>query len=361
MQLRVGDKVKFLNEVGEGTVVEIMRNNQVKVETEDGFEIPCLISDLILADSKKSDELFPSKSAKVDTKEPLSDKEKGKSSMFNDDSALLEGNVSAGFAGLGDPDGERVVLFLALVPENPAHPTDGKMNLFLINDGCYRSHYVISKVEESSRMQPIAAGMLEPDTKILVGNIPQSDLPHGITLNVQLLFFKNKEFVLKPAEQFNISISSLKLLRPGAYVTNDFFDEKVMVVKLTEKDSVETPEPEKIREAMLLPKSVEPKGGTNPGVETEMEEVDLHIEELVDDYATLSAGEILNIQLARFTTSLEGAIRAKAKRIVFIHGVGNGKLKFELRKLLDTKYSRLKYQDASFKEYGYGATLVLLK
>jgi dsDNA-specific endonuclease/ATPase MutS2 len=58
---------------------------------------------------------------------------------------------------------------------------------------------------------------------------------------------------------------------------------------------------------------------------------------------------------------LEGAIKSKVKRIVFIHGVGNGKLKFELRKLLDTTYAKLRYQDASFKEYGYGATLVMLK
>jgi len=53
MQLRVGDKVKFLNEVGEGTVVEVLRNNQVKVETADGFELPCLINDLILIEEEE--------------------------------------------------------------------------------------------------------------------------------------------------------------------------------------------------------------------------------------------------------------------------------------------------------------------
>ncbi len=47
--------------------------------------------------------------------------------------------------------------------------------------------------------------------------------------------------------------------------------------------------------------------------------------------------------------------------MVFIHGVGNGKLKYEIHKLLDTRFAGLKYQDASFKEYGFGATLVYLK
>jgi dsDNA-specific endonuclease/ATPase MutS2 len=50
----------------------------------------------------------------------------------------------------------------------------------------------------------------------------------------------------------------------------------------------------------------------------------------------------------------------KSKKIVFIHGVGNGKLKHELRRILDAEYKNLRYQDASFKEYGFGATMVLL-
>jgi dsDNA-specific endonuclease/ATPase MutS2 len=94
---------------------------------------------------------------------------------------------------------------------------------------------------------------------------------------------------------------------------------------------------------------------------SDIEEVDLHIEEIIDNFANLSNGEIVNIQLARFTTALEGAILSKTKRIVFIHGVGNGKLKYELCKTLDTKYPDLKYQDASYAEYGFGATMVFLK
>ena len=36
-------------------------------------------------------------------------------------------------------------------------------------------------------------------------------------------------------------------------------------------------------------------------------------------------------------------------------------IRYELRKTLDTKYPDLKYQDASFAEYGYGATLVIIR
>ena len=75
----------------------------------------------------------------------------------------------------------------------------------------------------------------------------------------------------------------------------------------------------------------------------------------------MSNGEIVETQLARFETSLETALRGNAQKIVFIHGVGNGKLKYELRKKLDKNYPDIRYQDASFKEYGYGATMVYLR
>ena len=87
----------------------------------------------------------------------------------------------------------------------------------------------------------------------------------------------------------------------------------------------------------------------------------LHIQELADDFANLSNAEILDIQMSRFTTALDGGIIAGTRRIVFIHGIGNGRLKHEILKTLDRKYPKLRYQDASFKEYGYGATMVIIK
>jgi dsDNA-specific endonuclease/ATPase MutS2 len=80
----------------------------------------------------------------------------------------------------------------------------------------------------------------------------------------------------------------------------------------------------------------------------------------VDDESGLTDGEILEIQLRRFEMALETALNGNVRKIVFIHGVGQGKLKYEISKVLNKKYPDLKYQDASFKEYGYGATMVLL-
>ena len=57
---------------------------------------------------------------------------------------------------------------------------------------------------------------------------------------------------------------------------------------------------------------------------------------------------------------MEANTKNKGRRIVFIHGVGNGTLKTELRKQLERKYKGINYQDASFREYGYGATMVII-
>jgi dsDNA-specific endonuclease/ATPase MutS2 len=65
--------------------------------------------------------------------------------------------------------------------------------------------------------------------------------------------------------------------------------------------------------------------------------------------------------MEHFKSKLEEAIHTHTRKIVFIHGVGNGVLKMEIRKELDRRAKKLTYQDASFKEYGYGATLVQIK
>ena len=47
MKLRIGDKVRFLNEVGEGTITRFKDAETVFVEITDGFEIPYLCKQLV--------------------------------------------------------------------------------------------------------------------------------------------------------------------------------------------------------------------------------------------------------------------------------------------------------------------------
>ena len=47
MKLRIGDKVRFLNEVGEGVITRFKDKETVFVEMKDGFEIPYLCKHLV--------------------------------------------------------------------------------------------------------------------------------------------------------------------------------------------------------------------------------------------------------------------------------------------------------------------------
>ncbi|MFC2118222.1 Smr/MutS family protein [Bacteroidota bacterium] len=95
---------------------------------------------------------------------------------------------------------------------------------------------------------------------------------------------------------------------------------------------------------------------------TPLKEVDLHINNLIDEYVGLTNTEIIEIQINHFRIALENAMKDKAEKIVFIHGIGNGTLKNSLRKELETRYNKsCSFQDASFREYGYGATLVFIR
>ena len=99
------------------------------------------------------------------------------------------------------------------------------------------------------------------------------------------------------------------------------------------------------------PQTVIKRGGKNGIVE-----IDLHIGELLDDTCGMSNSEILNYQLDKFREVMEQYKKKREQRIVFIHGKGDGVLD-ELKR----KYPDCRHQDASFQEYGFGATMVTIK
>lgn len=88
-------------------------------------------------------------------------------------------------------------------------------------------------------------------------------------------------------------------------------------------------------------------------------EVDLHLHKLVDNERGMSNFDKLNLQLDTARRQLDFAIRKKIQKIVFIHGVGEGVLKMELESLF-SRYDNIKYYEADYKKYGFGATEVYI-
>ncbi len=86
-------------------------------------------------------------------------------------------------------------------------------------------------------------------------------------------------------------------------------------------------------------------------------EIDLHIEEITESHKGLTNFQILTKQLAEFKSFYKKAKKNHIRKIVVIHGVGEGILKEEIRSYL-AKQEGIEYFDADFREYGKGATTV---
>ncbi len=100
----------------------------------------------------------------------------------------------------------------------------------------------------------------------------------------------------------------------------------------------------------------------NGGKGSQVIEVDLHQKALRPFSNKLSPVEIHELQLRTIVQTLDSEKRHPGKKIIFIHGKGDGTLRQELIKELKRRSSYLKYEDAPFHKYGInGATKVTIK
>lgn len=108
------------------------------------------------------------------------------------------------------------------------------------------------------------------------------------------------------------------------------------------------------------------KGGVHQAIKTNpyevlrngIIEVDLHINQLVDSTAGMNNADMLRHQLHIFRQTMDSYKHAKGQKIVFIHGKGEGVLRKAIIDELKLHYPKCDYQDASFQQYGFGATMV---
>jgi hypothetical protein len=344
MDFKKGDKVKFLNDVGGGIVSRLLDNNQALVQIEDGFEIPVLVSELIKTES--SGEI----SLEINMERDFNQNENSEQQQ----SILSQDEIQR-------DDKLRVLPLLAILPTTEKLEADkAQFEIYLVNDGEYFFHYIFS-LKNSQGLNLIEKGDLEPEMQVKITKMNYMDLLRVDSFCIDLIFYK-KEFYkpVKPV-QFEFSLKSMNLLHSSLYRYNDYFYENALIIEMSDNTQLALKQIQAVSfEKALKEKPELQKKKVSSEKDKEIEEVDLHIEQITDNFQGLSNGEILDIQMSRFTIALDSAIKGKTKRIVFIHGVGNGKLKYELRKTLDKKYTNIKYHDASFAEYGFGATMVTI-
>ena len=186
-------------------------------------------------------------------------------------------------------------------------------------------------------------------------------------VGVQIIpFKKDKTYTEQNVLDFTLRMNTVKFYKMHSFTETDYFDDLCMLVSLTEesqKKQLAEVSPAQIKQALLLKAQPErrPRIINKQQQENETIEVDLHINALLDNTAGLSNADMLGYQMETFHRTLEENKNRKGQKIVFIHGKGEGVLKTEIEKQLKSRYKTYYYQDASFREYGFGATMVTIK
>ncbi|MGE4288483.1 MAG: DUF2027 domain-containing protein [Salinivirgaceae bacterium] len=355
MEIQVGDKVRFLNDVGGGTVSRIIDRKSVMVTNDYGFEVPSPVNDLVVIEQADVYDESPKTSQakeQIDAQAPAE--------VIVDTRELFFPEVN-----YDENNGDQINVYYAFAPQG--RPGNSDLNVFLINDSNYNMLYTIIGQEATGEINTHAAGVLEANTKEQIETLAFASVNEIPKYHFQLLFYQKKNFNLKEPVSKTLTFNPIKFFKERTYQENDFFDAPAILYPVYTENPIEK-ELDSLSEGELKKIIREKEKTENKTVyqspknrENQIIEVDLHIHELLDDFRGLSNAEILEVQMEHFKSKLEEAIHTHAKKIVFIHGVGNGVLKMEIRKELDRRSKKLTYQDASFKEYGYGATLVQIK
>lgn len=362
-ELKVGDRVKFLNEVGGGTVVELIDKHLIKIRTDDDWDIPVMRSEILL------DKTAPEKPAQKISKPapPSSEKKEKPIEEAPDEEAPKEEKTELPFS-LPEKaelkDSPRLVLF-TLVPENPVDPLNSPLEAYLINDSDYSVLYNYSIVFDGMTISR-EAGILEEGMKFYVESYPREQLNKLSEVLVQLIFYQTGQYIPHPPVEKQIKLDARKFYKEGSFKANDYFNHPALVVKVYDSLNEKLAQISAEEIKSIISKKDDPtpsKTVVKAGHEEDDLEmvVDLHIHELIDNHAGMSNGEILEIQMKHFHKAMDEAIQKRKKRLVLVHGIGQGTLKQDIRMELERDFKSFEFQDASFKEYGYGATLVLIR
>ncbi|MDR0865533.1 MAG: DUF2027 domain-containing protein [Candidatus Symbiothrix sp.] len=350
--MKIGDKVRFLNAVGGGIVRQFKNKELVIVEEEDGFETPVLIRECIVVGESNLQVKSASQKA-VEKVEIPPVTEKPKEEKYE----IVE------MAG-----GDRLNVYLAYLPIDIKNLGKCNYEAFLVNDSNYYLFFNYMSRQNNAWVSRCNE-LIEPNTRLFIEEFTKTQLNELEKVCVQFIAFKkDKPYSLKNAYSVELRLDAMKFYKLHSFRENDFFEDEALIYPVVTNDSAARElliSASDLQEAMtqkavidLSPKKpVLVKKDKTP----QIIEVDLHIDQLLDTTAGLSNADILNIQLDKFRQVMEENKNKKGQKIVFIHGKGEGVLRNAVLSELKIKHKQCPVQDASFIEYGFGATMVTVK
>ncbi|MDE7108718.1 MAG: DUF2027 domain-containing protein, partial [Muribaculaceae bacterium] len=283
--------------------------------------------------------------------------------------------------------GERLNITLAFEPSNVKSLDKSEFTAVLVNDSNYWLDFTLLRRSEEERGWTVVnGGTVEPNELLDLVTLTHATLPDYERVAFQCVAYKkDKTFTLQPPVSVAHKLDLTKFhkfhcFRPGIY-----FEDPVIEIPLVENGVAIKPlEVSAVALAESLSGKGEPSGkdaakelskkfkvdaekrkkrmdpASNPYKVLPLIEVDLHIGELTDSLVGMEPKDMLEMQLAKVRKVMECNKQRKGQKIVFIHGKGEGVLRKAVLELLKKEYPKAEIQDASFREYGFGASLITI-
>jgi hypothetical protein len=340
-----------LNAKGGGVVSKIINKELIEVTGDDGFDIPTLMRECVVIESMEK--VNSSQNSKENKKE---ESLKLAEILPEEDDYKPQEET---------PEGENLNIWLAFLPVDIKALSITSYECYLINDSNYYLGYNIAN-GNGTRFMSRATGFIQPNTKILLEEIKKEQLNDLELVNVQLFAFKrDKSYSIKPSYDVQLKINPVKFYKLHSFSENDFFDEQALLFGIVKNNQPEDKNavviPEDLSQIIMQKELKSPAKVIKKHEMPQVLEVDLHIHQLLDNLNGLTNADMLKYQLDKFNLVLQENAKRKGQKIVFIHGKGDGVLRNEILKQIKSKYPTCYSQDASFKEYGFGATMVTIK
>lgn len=309
MNFKLGDKVSFINENIQGTIVKIMDKKTVSVAIEDGFDIPVLKSELIIIDS------------------------------CNNEKKQIDSNKSFFFP---DIDVKSFLLYFEPVGNNLFNRIFIHNFLYPLNISCFKIkkdelHFYTSSIiypEKTwiiDKINFVSEEIKEPLLFAIIHNTNTKSLNPEI--DYYSYIYKNKYFQKSVVKSDNIPVFIFPLIEINQNKYNENIARTIQSEYSTHQINVEKPK----------------------------KTIDLHIEKLFPDVLPSTSDEIYKIQMDAFYLNFEKAVAFKYSSIIVIHGVGSNKLKNEIWSYLSKHNSVLSFSEADYTKFGYGATEIIFK
>lgn len=390
--MNIGDKVRFLNTTGGGKIAGFQGKDLVLVCDDDGFEIPTLRSEIVVVEtddynlvrkstastprSKETPSAANSHDTRSSLKSLLSAHTADEEDADDEHSEPADGDITFQPRPLERRGAEQLNLYLGFVPVDSRALSTTTFEVYVINDSNLYVRCLIF-TQDDTRYSLRHDLLVLPNQKNLLTTISHEDLPQWERLTFQLLAYKvDKPFELKSPLNITLRLDGTKFYKLHSFAPSAFFNEPSLLRALVSDDrpaqSVSIAA-ETVEEALITPEVVRQaaeKPTRQPARQPErtvvldrnaIVEVDLHAEKLLDSTRGLTNTDILTMQIKAFHDTMRQYAKDRGRRIVFIHGKGEGVLRSALLRELKNHYRHCTHQDASFREYGFGATMVTIR